>query len=67
MAQKIGTAATGAIGAAGSELNLLGSGYGSEDTPSIFRKQVAHLSARFALPEPTACTIARLAYGEWLR
>ena len=45
-----------------SELNLLGSGYGSEDTPSIFRKQVAHLSARFSLPEPTARAIAAHAF-----
>jgi hypothetical protein len=58
------TAATGANGAAGSEQVQAGRWNGSDDSPSILRKQVAHLSARFALPVPTACTVARLAYGE---
>jgi hypothetical protein len=40
---------------------------GSEDTPSSFRKQVRHLTVRFALPPPTARTVAFLAFGEGVR
>ena len=57
------TAATGAFGAAGSEQVLAGGLNGSEYIVHPFNWQVRRIASRFALTEPTARTVARLAWG----